>query len=532
MGFAWATKIQDSLKSKRLVSWSLFLGIVIVALVLRIIGCDWGQTSTFQPDEGKLVGAVQYMTLNGTYLHSDWRYPGQVTSKLLAFLLNSSGKQFVFSSVDWYVFCRRFTALISSATVAVIFLIARKIRGTTFALLVSFLAAVNPIFIKYAKQVTGDSIVFFFAICVLWFSLKYLENMRGSLACMSIFAACATLEKWNGGLICFYLAFIVIFSCRKHIGRLCLHTIAALGVYCGTIFLLAPNILSDSDELLEGLRYSYIYNGEKIYPLLTEYIKQFLAYSGAAATLFLLLGIYASFRDYNRYHVLYVGVALCLVFQWLLMTREFGERWGLLFFSLFIFMLAEGIRFVWKKKGRLRWFATVGAVLVGACYGVETMYYEALACCGNDTRIISETFLGEQGATIDNTVSDYYTTFYPGGTRNEGVTTAENRFIDDQIYFVNTPHVHRPQIRYAVSQINTEGNGHDVMRKYGVRVAEFRSDKEGVDLFWSALGHGAWWKTDLDAMRSAFLDGKDILMGAVTGPSLEVYDISEFTYEE
>lgn len=509
----------------------LLIAVVFLALVLRVVGCDWGQTSTFQGDEGKLVGPVQSMTLTGTYLHTDWRYPGQVTSKLMALILHAIDCQSFFYTVDWYVFCRVFTALVSTGTVVLLFFVARKVRGTSFALLVAFLAAVNPVFIRYAKQVTGDSAVFLFEVCVLWFSIRYLEKKKGGLCLMAVFAACATMEKWSGALICGYLAFIVIISCWKQIGRLCLHTLIALGVYFGTVLLLAPNILSDLSALKEGLKYSYVYDGSREYPPLTEYPRAFLSYAGIAATLFLLLGVYAVIRDHNRYHLVYAGGAICMGLQWLLMTRTFAERWGLLIYGLLIFLIAEGFRFVWIKAGRFRWTGAVGAVIVCACYISETMYVEALACCSNDTRLLGESFLEAQGATLENTVCDYYTTFYPGGTRNAGVTPAENRYIDDLIYYDETPCIKRPDIRFALIRTHEEGRGHEVIRQYGTKLAEFQSDKEGIDLLFCTAGHGAWYKIDLDAMRAAIIDAKEIWEGAVTGSSFEVYDIRDFTYE-
>ncbi len=50
----------------------LLLCILAMGFVLRIAGYDWGGTSTFQPDEGKLVGEVINMARSGQLISQAW----------------------------------------------------------------------------------------------------------------------------------------------------------------------------------------------------------------------------------------------------------------------------------------------------------------------------------------------------------------------------------------------------------------------------------------------------------------------------
>ena len=130
--------------------------ILIVAFANYIVGYNWGLTSTFQPDESKLVEPLVSMVESKTLIHSAWAYPAQVSTKVLAIVLTWVSKFVILQHLQYYFANRIMYAFIGTGCVYITWRIIRKVRDERFALLMISLMAICPILAQYCKEVSGD----------------------------------------------------------------------------------------------------------------------------------------------------------------------------------------------------------------------------------------------------------------------------------------------------------------------------------------------------------------------------------------
>lgn len=113
---------------------------------------------------------------------------------------------------------RFFYALISSLTVLLIFVFAKKLFNTKIALLSSFLLAISPWHIRFSRRAHEATLGLFFLILALIFFIKYLRNKNFWQFFLSNLFFCLTIFSY----FTYYLftplfLFIIIFLFRKEI---------------------------------------------------------------------------------------------------------------------------------------------------------------------------------------------------------------------------------------------------------------------------------------------------------------------------
>ena len=173
-----------------------------------------------------------------------------------------------------------------------------------------------------------------------------------------------------------------------------------------------------------------------------------------------------------------------------------------------------------------------------ACFVTEDVWIELLAVNSEkDSRIVGESILESVGATVDNTLSDYYTPFCPGGTRLHGngevifvsnPETADFAVEIDGMPYLTTDGNFKYIVIGSYSSSMQDGYGYQVVKKYGKLVAEVEAEPEFSDVFWMHSDISRWSWLELDTIRNNLNTVKEVLESDVTGLSFFVYDVSEF----
>ncbi len=518
---------------------------LILSFVVYVIGCNWGLTSIFQPDEAKLVEPLREMVESKTLLHGHWEYPTEATSKILAIILIFVKKFYHMSRISYYFVYRAFNAIIGTGVVLVTWLITKRARGERFAILTTWIMALCPIWTQYTKQVTGDIPALFFSLLVLLMSLHYIETFELKyLILMSFFAACSALEKWNGAWVVVYIALVVIILSYKDLPGLIKRGMISFSFFFLSIIILAPNIIYDIKGLVEGIEFTYSYDGTKLYPSMTTYPRMFFSCLGILSFFVFCLGVYRVFLSKNHKLIIHENVpmlanyaiyffsAVSLVVFWAVMTRIAFMRWGWGIYWGMILLLSEGLSYLMDSdKLRVKVLGVMMAIIVLGCFITGSLRVVAVAVNSEkDSRIVGEKVLKELGATTENTLSDYYTTFSPGGMREDGDARAIS-FTDYQSEFAEIVDgrlvLKEPDIRYVViNETNYTGdNGYLAVEKYGKLVASVKSKDENLDIFWMSQ-KGSLNILEFDTIRSNIQDIQLLMGESVIGPSFDIYDVT------
>jgi len=204
---------------------ALFL-ILSLALALRLYGINWDQGGLFHPDERAILFKV-----------NDLSFPavGDIPDLLDAEKSTLNPKWFSYGSLpiyvlrttaslaspftDWDIFDLRYvgrsiSAMADTATIAVIFLLARTWMSRRTALLASLLAALSVISIQLSHFFTVDVFLTLFGTSAIYFMLRYAHGgHRKHAALAGAFVALAIATKASAIVLLAPLSFsIFIFA--------------------------------------------------------------------------------------------------------------------------------------------------------------------------------------------------------------------------------------------------------------------------------------------------------------------------------
>lgn len=500
--------------------------------ILRFAGIDWGITSVFQPDEAKLVWPAAEMADALYPYHAEYGYPNQLVSKLASLLIalhsRITGISPIVAVMDNFVIFRWVVAAFGTAAIITAFLIGNYLQkhlGIILAALVAFF----PEYIILSKQVTGDVTAFFFLNCLLLAGFHYQQNpdKKRYVLWMSLMAAAATMEKWHAAVGCFYIAAVIIYSCRKKVSVIFRQGIMALAGYVGGCFLIAPNALWDLKGFISGVVYMYTYDKQETALFLSNFrsytniVKQ---YTGVFFGILCIFGIWYLCKSWKKEYLL----VLLGIFKWLAvsMLNRAMPRWTLEFYFIVLFFCALGLYGLLKNRYKLLRLIggaagslTLGCLLAGSVLGMVVA-----VCSGQDTRLLQQQFCEENGINIDNSIYDYYTAWAPGGTcttkpEGEWVKLVSSLVEEDSVLYVTVE-----DKEYAIDNIgeaDSEETGHldencpILWEDKGISKDIFRRPVTSIE--------GSRWETIL--IRNNFRQIKAVLEGGSIGPEIVVYDI-------
>ena len=521
----------------------MLAAILFLSLILRIIGFNWGGDGMlFYPDEPGVVEPIIYMTENLSYVHGTWMYPSMSSSKLIAFVLILITRFIKIDWINYYYITRVFYAFFSTIIVLLSYLLVKKIEDVRAAALFAFLLAINPIHVRYAKITAGDTPVMVFWLLTAFIMQRYISDKRVRyLALMSFFAACSTLEKWNGAGIAFYIAAGIIYFNWRNIRKLIVHAGLAFIFFVVSVLLLAPNMITDIDNVLAAIMDANPWLGRD---LIEGQFKFFFSYVGIGSLILMLIGLYRLLLSWNNgtdnisKRFPYLLVIITLFEDWLLCHEQverhgFFIQWGCMLLMIigFRYLIESGK--AWKKIGLLIMSLAVCSWILGTM----TVCSVAVKTRQCDTRVVGAKILQDLGATIHNTIADNYTPYIPP----YGVNTIDDAYlydnmIDDTIYSdaEGNPCITIPGKKYAVSGKYTwpdwTRGGYAVLEAKGDLVREINSDID-VDLAMNFGGQGGWNYSEFDTIRRTYNVLSQVWNARTIGASLRVYDISSFSYK-
>ncbi|HUW24513.1 MAG TPA: glycosyltransferase family 39 protein [Patescibacteria group bacterium] len=158
------------------------LAILLVAFFLRFVGISWGLPYHFHPDEWNMANAVSQLSWADKLQPHFFAY-GQLPLYLSFF----SGR--LYNLIPWInldqvspteatFFLRFWSALAGVGTVSLVYLITKRLLTTNYCLLATLLAAFTPGLIQIAHFGTTESLLSFFFLATVYFSIKIVEENR------------------------------------------------------------------------------------------------------------------------------------------------------------------------------------------------------------------------------------------------------------------------------------------------------------------------------------------------------------------
>lgn len=512
--------------------------IVLVGAILRLSGVNWGITSIFQSDEGKLVKPALQMAIDLWPYDGNMGYPNQLVSKIAAvcFMIYSkiTGVELSVNLIDGYFIFRTITAVFSVCTIITAFLIGNYLKKHMGLILAAFVAAF-PEFVGLSKQVTADTIALFFMSLVLLMSLIYLENAETvPLVFMALFAAMATMEKWHSAVACFYIAVVVTISCKK-IKVFFAHGFTALVAYVLGMCVIAPNGFWHLAGTIRGLTGMYEYDKDGVATLaelLHVYLGRLFQYVGIIFVILLITGIIAVWRERDRkYIVLFLGglkfVAICFL------NRGF-PRWGLEFYFAVLLLASIGAyALLTDSKRIIRYAGSVAFILVLTCLGCGSLLTMTTAIrSGQDTRLLQDEYCRVNNITEENSAYEYYTGFEPGGINCKRESKEPYSTIEDSFMIENRKLYRKSgNILYAID--NKERYESDINQLLQQNCPVEKSfDTVGPDIFGGAVNGLETDRSEWGIIAKNILQIKRIMAGDSTGPQIVIYDVSKIPVKE
>ncbi len=193
-------------------NWALIL-IVIVGVLLRIIGTNYGFPFIFHPDEPTVVRSALGIRFSPNPGHFDWPhlyiylnyFLFMIFAKfrdLLPYLgLKSYFLGFWDDRTIFYLISRLFSAILGALTIIPIYLTSRRFYGKEIGLLSALLFSVVPFHVMHSHYALIDVPMVFWVSWALYFSSSviYFSNVKNYVF-GGLFVGLAASTKYNGGL--------------------------------------------------------------------------------------------------------------------------------------------------------------------------------------------------------------------------------------------------------------------------------------------------------------------------------------------
>jgi hypothetical protein len=229
-------------------TWTLLAALVIsgFAAALRGSGLDFGRGVQAVPDEGSVLFGLS--SLDKGMVHpllvlygGGYFLPLYAFVKLWGWLASWTGPLADTLASDPFplkMAVRTWSALLSTATVWITFVVGRRLGGGSAGLLASALLAAFPLAVREAHFAKADSAAMFAAALLMWVMTRSGKNRTGAVCAISAAGALALCTKANFGVLpalVYALMLEVRSSTRGVDRRLALY---AIGVFAGVVLLL------------------------------------------------------------------------------------------------------------------------------------------------------------------------------------------------------------------------------------------------------------------------------------------------------
>jgi 4-amino-4-deoxy-L-arabinose transferase-like glycosyltransferase len=408
--------------------------IFVVSLLIRQIGLDTGFPLLTHPDESTIIDPVVMMTETKNLNPGNFNRPDQILFFLNYFYLNALSYlrfgdnlavTFQENQLFFYHYAR-FLISIMGALIPVIAYLIGKQFNRKLAIISALVFAFFPAYIVHSAYITPDVPITLFTLLVIYFTLRYLkkDDTKG-IYLATLFAAINTAEKYPG-LISLSIVFLGILLKRldedkmRKIkwGLLVKDPLKFSLIFLLSLAIVAPNLIIERKLVLDALiteaRTTHLgadnldWGGNLIF-----YIQQFGFWSNFLAVLFIVIGFFALIR-WRDPHTLLLLFGLL---YWVILSRLplHWERWALPMYTAPLFLIAEGIFFLWKKT-KTKKFARIATVII--TYGffihqITAALYFPVRMSFTDTRVVAQEYCKENNITQENSIFEGYTPLLP-----------------------------------------------------------------------------------------------------------------------
>ncbi len=413
--------------------------IFILAVLLRVIGADWGMPyRNLHPDEGLVFENAYQCAYNHDFEVHEYYRPNHVLIKLntllyvgiqelyfaprgqMDFAMNYNGHFALFTTAS-----RLLIALFGLGTVVMAYLIGRFL-GREEALLSALIFAVFPSFIEHSHYITPEVPLLFFLMGVLWAALHYHEKPSVTwLFWMAFFTALATCEKYPGAYGCAIIAVTVIVTHIKKPMMIIKHGLLSICFFVLGIMAVSPVLVIDYRNVLEVMagqnkEHHLGADGLNFGQTILYYLKTTWVHMGLILTACSVYGVWKAFRKNAKQTMIllaffaYIVPISTLKIHWERYTLPIYAV-GILFGAMGAICILQDLPEVFRKKIPL----VLTIFLVVILLPVTSLFAGSVAVTASflapDSRILLQDVFAGIGVTVDNTAFDCNTPLDPGG---------------------------------------------------------------------------------------------------------------------
>ena len=368
------------------------LAVLGVGFGLRWAGMGWGLPFAFQPEETSIY--VRWaMELA---LHDQWNPHYFQNPSLLIYLFGiefsglfalarvlqmgqDSGDLYMMFRGEqdlFYGVARLNSVLFATATLFVVYLIARRLWSERAGLVAAALLAVNFLDVRNSQYAVNDVPSTFFLVLSFYFALRISEEGRlRHYLLAGLMAGLAASTKYNAGVVVVSVAVAhwvrsggLAGSVRPwHLGRLVLSAMAALGGFVGGTPFSVIDFPDFRDGFLSQLELGgSAWSGQSAEPTALQFLAGVVQGAGVVASLLALLGVFVLLARDRKRAALVLSFPLCY-FAFMSAMELFFVRWVVPFMPFVAILAARGLEEVarWMPL-RNRRLVAVALVLLAA----------------------------------------------------------------------------------------------------------------------------------------------------------------------
>lgn len=223
--------------------------IILIGAILRFYKLDWGQGLFAHPDEYYLVISANQLSFP-TQMHPHFFNYGTFSIYLTYFT------KLLFSTLNPFLIGRFYSALFSTLTIPLTYLISLTFLNKRYSLLAAALVAFTPGLIQQAHFLTPESNLIFFIFLSLTFLLFFVKQKKiDFLIFSSISLGFALGVKISGAVFLLPMLLAIFLVYYRSLTSLIFLTSLTLIITLLFFFLAAPFVFLDFSGFLSSFRY-------------------------------------------------------------------------------------------------------------------------------------------------------------------------------------------------------------------------------------------------------------------------------------
>ncbi|MEI7603494.1 MAG: glycosyltransferase family 39 protein [bacterium] len=257
------------IKSKYFSLWVMFI-IVIMGGIFRFYNLEWDGGYFYHPDEITVANMVSKISIPDKldpqfYSYNSFApYMDRAVVQVVSVVTNDP--TWLSDIVKITLIGRVVSATLSTATIILIYILAKMLKGKRIALISAFIAACSVIFIQHAHYIVTETALIFFLLLVMIFSIKIIEsNKKMYWLLAAIFSGLSIGTKMTGAFFLIIPALTIFVKFMEDVKRerkLFTHGLNYIieGIYFLAItftfaFLSSPYSLLKFDKFMDALKY-------------------------------------------------------------------------------------------------------------------------------------------------------------------------------------------------------------------------------------------------------------------------------------